>query len=176
LEDSEVDPNYVDLEIMDLFPHDHPLLDEDRDFSELAREMSDTLNMVVKNSDHENKIHAYIFVYDASNKYTFETLLCLIETIREIEKSERRGKKGIAFEPLKMVLGNKKDLKQKKNVLEKSDLKKLENMRFREVSALTNQGIQKAFKTLVSDITGNSILNKEHYDNERLKNKDKDEF
>jgi hypothetical protein len=34
---------------MDVFPHDHPLLDKDRDFSELAAEMSDTLNAIVKN-------------------------------------------------------------------------------------------------------------------------------
>ncbi len=37
------------------------------------------------------KIHGYIYVYDASNKNTFQTLSSLIETIKEIEKSERRG-------------------------------------------------------------------------------------
>ena len=84
------------------------------------------------------KIHAYVFVFDASNKLTFETMTCLIETIKEIEKSDRRGKKNMLYEPKKMVIGNKKDLKKKKSVLEKNDLKKLENMRFREVSALTN--------------------------------------
>mmetsp|Transcript_26944 Transcript_26944/g.20158 ORF Transcript_26944/g.20158 Transcript_26944/m.20158 type:complete len:163 (+) Transcript_26944:211-699(+) len=156
--------NYVDLEVMDMFPHDHPLLDEDRNFSELAAEMSDTLNTVVKNSDKNDLIHAYLFVYDASKKQTFQTLWCLIETIREIEKSERRGKKGIQFTPLKMVLGNKKDLKTRKRVLDKADVDKLENkdmrIRFKEVSALTNQGVQKAFKTLISDITGDSVLNK----------------
>ena len=93
LEDQQADPNFVDLEIMDVFPHDHPLLDKDRDFSDLAREMSDTLNTIVKNSNPNERIHAYMFVFDASNKFTFQTLSCLIETIKEIEKSERVGKK-----------------------------------------------------------------------------------
>lgn len=79
-----------------------------------------------------------MFVFDASNKYTFDTLTCLIETIKEIEKSERRGKKAMLYAPKKIVIGNKKDLKKKKTMLEKTDLKKLEGMRFREVSALTN--------------------------------------
>lgn len=55
-----------------------------------------------------------MFVYDASNKFTFDTLSCLIETIKEIEKSERRGKKAMMYSPKKLVIGNKKDLKRKK--------------------------------------------------------------
>jgi len=55
-----------------------------------------------------------MFVFDASNKFTFETLSCLVETIKEIEKSERRGKKAMTYCPKKMVIGNKKDLKKKK--------------------------------------------------------------
>jgi hypothetical protein len=30
----------VELEIMDVFPHDHPMLDKDADFNETAKEMS----------------------------------------------------------------------------------------------------------------------------------------
>jgi hypothetical protein len=56
------------------------------------------------------KIHGFIYVYDASNKNTFDTLSCLIETIKEIEKSERRGQKVVVYTPKKLVLGNKKDL------------------------------------------------------------------
>lgn len=161
-EDEDIEPAFVELEIIDVFPHDHPLLDKDPDYSDLAREMSMVLNDVVKNSgDSSTKIHGYMFVYDASNKYTFETLCALIETIKEIEKSERRGKKAMLYSPWKMVIGNKKDLKKKKNVLEKSDIKKLEGMRIREVSALTNQGVMDAFKLLVQDIQGDHILAKE---------------
>jgi hypothetical protein len=126
--------------------------------------MSRTLNEIVKNSKEHEKIHGYMFVYDASIKYTFETLTCLIETIKEIEKSERRGKKAMVYCPKKIIIGNKKDLKHKKAVLDKNDIKKLEGLRFREVSALTNQGIQEAFKILIGDIQGCNILHKEFYD------------
>jgi len=66
VEDQDVDSQYVELEIMDVFPHDHPLLDKDMDYNELAREMSITLRDIIKNSKEE--IHAYMFVYDSSNK------------------------------------------------------------------------------------------------------------
>ena len=56
LEDQDVDPQYVELEILDVFPHDHPLLDKDADYSELARKMSITLNEIVKNSNPLEKI------------------------------------------------------------------------------------------------------------------------
>lgn len=86
--------------------------------------MSSILNALVKNnlestdlcevpkgkSTLEHRIHAYIYVYDASNRNTFDTLKCLIETVREIERSERRGQKGVSFQPLKVIIGNKKDL------------------------------------------------------------------
>jgi hypothetical protein len=76
--------------------------------------MSTTLNAIVKNKDEENEIHAYMYVYEASNKNSFQTLLCLIETIKEIEKSEAKGKKTVVYYPKKIVIGNKKDLKDKK--------------------------------------------------------------
>lgn len=105
---------------MDVFPHDHPLLNQDEDYNELAKEMSQTLNSIVKNPKHD--IDGYVFVFDASNKYTFDTLSCLIETIKEIEKSDRRGQKLMLYSPKKLVIGNKKDLKKKKHVtLEKAD-------------------------------------------------------
>lgn len=114
-EDEDVEPQYVELELIDVFPHDHPLLDKDPDYNDLARDMSITLNDIVKNNGEANtKIHAYIFVFDASNKQTFDTLCALIETIKEIEKSERRGKKAMLYSPWKMIIGNKKDLKRKK--------------------------------------------------------------
>lgn len=161
---------------MDVFPHDHPLLDKEPEHSDLAKEMSTTLNDIVKNCKENDKIRGYMFVYDASNKYTFESLSCLIETIKEIEKSDRRGKKAIIYTPKKIVIGNKKDLKKKKQVLEKTDYKKLEGMRFREVSALTNQGIYEAFKILVQDIHSCNILHKELYDLEKQKNKDNEDM
>lgn len=84
-----------------------------------------------------------MFVYDASNKYTFDTLMCLIETITEIEKSEKRGQKTVMYTPKKIILGNKKDLVRKRLKHEKSDFDKLSSMSnkemsWREVSAFTN--------------------------------------
>lgn len=49
-------------------------------------------------------------------------------------------------------------------------------MRYREVSALTNQGIYEAFKILISDIHSCNILHKEFYDQEKLKNREQDEL
>jgi hypothetical protein len=89
----------------------------------------------------------------------------MIETIKEIEKNEKRGKKKqIEFYPKKLIIGNKKDLKKKKGVLEKSDIKKLDGIKLREVSALTNQGVQEAFKLLIHDIHHDPILHKAYLD------------
>ena len=92
--------------------------------------MNQVLNSLVKNnlestpdlchgvlpgkSTIEHIIHAYVFVYDSSNRNTWETLKCMIETVREIERSDRRGRKNIVFSPLKMIIGNKKDLLSRK--------------------------------------------------------------
>ena len=114
-----------------------------------------------------------MFVFDASNKNTFDTLFCLIDTIKEIEKSDRKGKKAIIFDPKKMVVGNKKDLKKKRQIIDKQEFKKLEgNIKFREVSALTNVGVYDAFRTLITDIHTDNTLNKEYYDLEKLKKKE----
>ena len=73
------DANYVQLEIVDLFPHDHPLLFVDPNTSTLARKMQDTLKKVVKNQDSNQKwFHAYIFVFDVSDKSTYDKLLKMI--------------------------------------------------------------------------------------------------
>lgn len=176
LEGEDVDPQYVQLEIMDVFPHDHPLLDKDPDYSDMAREMSKTLNDIVKNSyEGDEKIRGYMFVFDASNKNTFDSLSCLIETIKEIEKSDRKGKKSVMYTPKKILIANKKDLKKKKgSVLDKADMKKLDGIRYKEVSAMTNNGVYEAFKMVVSDIHNCNILHKEYFDREKQRNKDID--
>jgi len=115
-----------------------------------------------------DKIHGYIYVYDASNKNTFSTLSCMIETIKEIEKSERRGVKAVVYTPKKLVLGNKKDLVSRtlaeSNKVDRDALTKLEVNKHRLVSALTNHGVQESFRTLIIDIHTCNILNKELLD------------
>jgi hypothetical protein len=68
LEDSDVEPQYVEVEILDVFPHDHPLLNVEPDFNELSKEMSDDLNAIMKNDNENDKIHGFIFVYDSCNR------------------------------------------------------------------------------------------------------------
>jgi len=93
-------------------------------------------------------IHGYVYVYDASQRQTFETLACLIETVRELEKSERRGKKG--FVPKKLVLGTKRDLITRPDeVVDRATLQRLEVNKHRVVSALTNHGVHEAFRALI---------------------------
>lgn len=156
---------YVNVEIIDAFPHDHPALNEEEtdggDSETLASEMNVVLNALVKNDlkGHfgvpkkqagvqdtvRDKVHGYVYVYDASNKNTFSTLSCMIETIKEIEKSERRGLKAVVYTPKKLVLGNKKDLVSRTlaeaNKVDREALQKLEVNKHRLVSASTNHGV-----------------------------------
>ena len=122
------------------------------------------------------KVHGYIYVYDASNKNTFQTLSSLIETIKEIEKSERRGQKVVVYTPKKLVLGNKKDLVSRSlgesNKVDREALQKLEVNKHRLVSALTNQGVQESFRTLITDIHSCNILNKEMIDLDKKMNEE----
>ena len=113
-------------------------MDEDVELMDVpAREMEARLNEVIQNGSDtkaETKyepidlIHAYMFVYDSSNKRTFDSMKCMLDTIMELEKSNKKsagtrgggGKKkggkggGSAYYPKKIVVGNKKDLKKNK--------------------------------------------------------------
>lgn len=76
---------------MDVFPQDHELLDKDDEEDDLGQKMSEKLSEIVNNkynTDDPKKILGYMFVYDAGNKLSFDTLHTLIETIKELEKSE----------------------------------------------------------------------------------------
>lgn len=62
-----------------MFPHDHPFMDEEPELmGPAAKEMTEKLNQVIKSPFEANseiklidRIHAYMFVYDSSNKRTF---------------------------------------------------------------------------------------------------------
>lgn len=131
------DPKFFDITIWDMFPHDHPLLNEEEQLmgeeaKEMERELSDIIkNPYAKEKDEEAlpfelRVHAYIFVYDYSNKRTFDSMLCMLETIKELEKSQKKGtelnqnkskkkdtKAGLVF-PKMIVIGNKKDLQKQR--------------------------------------------------------------
>ena len=82
----------------------------------------------------------------------------------KLEKSKKKGagvksskdKKGgtAQYFPKKIVIGNKKDLRKniQAGLLEKADIQALDGIKIKEVSALTNQGIAEAFKTLIDDL------------------------
>lgn len=192
----------MQIELIDVFPHDHPALDSEPEHTPEGggatsdqidkKEMSSTLNALVKNNLQGKfgippgddsimaKIHGYIYVYDASNKNTFDTLSCLIDTIREIETSELRGKKGIFYKPKKFIFANKIDLiTRSTTIVDRDSLKKLEINKHLLVSAFTNHGVQEAFRALINDIHSCSILHNklQIYHDEEIKKKDEgDEF
>lgn len=60
--------------------------------------MEKKLNEVIQNGSKETppmeKIHAYVFVYDSSNKRTFESMKCMLETIVELEKQKKKESGG----------------------------------------------------------------------------------
>ena len=111
-----MEPQFIDLDIIDMFPHDHPLLDKDL-MNEQAKQMSRKLDEFLKSpfitekrkdpkpgteqvgDDKDDKqkieiydrIHAYVFVFDSSNKKTFDNMMCVIETILELIKSKQRS-------------------------------------------------------------------------------------
>ena len=165
-EDLDMDPQFFDIEIWDMFPHDHPFMDEEPELmGPTAKAMTEKLNQVIKSpfegtyTDKAliDRIHAYMFVYDSSNKRTFQSMFCMIETIMELEKSKKKGgalkagkkkAENTQYYPKKIVVGNKKDLKKNKElgVIDKNDIKQLEGIKIKEVSALQDMGIIDAFK------------------------------
>ena len=101
------------------------------------------------------KIHAFMFIYDSSNKRTFQSMMCMVDVITALETSKKKGggaKSGLPrFYPKKIIVGNKKDLKKNKDagVITDDDVSKIEGIKIKEVSALTNIGIIDVFKALV---------------------------
>ena len=122
-----------------------------------AREMEARLNEVIANTDSNkevmNQIHAYMFIYDSSNKRTFDSMKCMLETIVELEKSlkksagtkggggKKKGKGGAGeYYPKKIIVGNKKDLRKNKEAghICAADIENLDGIKIKEISALTN--------------------------------------
>ena len=125
-------------------------------------EIEDIKNMI-------DRVHGYIFVYDSSNKRTFTSMMCMLETIVDLENSKRKsqGKGGGKappkfFYPKKIVVGNKKDLRRNKEagIIGENDIKMLGDIRIKEVSALTNWGISEVLKLLVTDMNNDKSFDK----------------
>lgn len=161
-------PHFFDLDIIDLFPHDHPFLDEDMALmGDAAKEMTKKLDEIVQSPYDSttgiiDRIHAYIFVYDSSNKRTFTSMMCMLENIEQREKSKRKSG-GKYFFPKKIIVGNKKDLRKNKEagIIGQSDIKQLEGITIKEVSALTNHGISDVLKSLVTNLDKDTSFDEE---------------
>ena len=118
------------------------------------------------------RVHAFIFMFDCSNKRTYESLICIMNTIYMLEKGKSKGAGGKAgkkgqqpFFPKKIVVGNKKDLKVNRDAggtINKEDINKLlemfPNIKVKEVSALTNLNISEVFQTLVKELNEDAAL------------------
>ena len=72
----------------------------------------------------------------------------IIDTVRAIEKSEKRGK-NLGFNTRKVVIGNKADLKLTKHILTKEDKAELDGLAKVDVSAMTNQGVKEIFNSVI---------------------------
>jgi hypothetical protein len=104
-----------------------------------------------------------MFVYDSSNKRTFQSMMCMVEVISELEKAKKKGQGGKQtskkaetprFFPKKIVVGNKRDLRKNRDagVIKEDDITKLEGIKIKEVSALTNTGITDVFKAIIKEL------------------------
>lgn len=158
------EPEYFDLEIIDLFPHDHPYLDiEQALMDEAALAMSKELDRNLQSPYDTNMtmteridqgVQGYIFVYDSSNRRTFQSMQGMLETVTDLEESKKKsgglksgsnlGSKSKMqpkyYFPKKIVVGNKKDLAKNRQAgsITHEDIKKIEGIKIKEVSALTN--------------------------------------
>ena len=117
-------PDFVQIEILDCFPQDHPLLFTDANSDLEARTMQDNLKRIIENFEgadgdkgkKQQWINAFIFVYDAHDVTSFRKLLKIIRSVHEFETSNNLGVKadenGDDNKVWKYVLGSKKDLKK----------------------------------------------------------------
>jgi tRNA U34 5-carboxymethylaminomethyl modifying GTPase MnmE/TrmE len=71
-------------------------------------------------------------------------------------------------------VGNKRDLKKRDEGPKKQDFKKLEGVRIKEVSALTNQGVNELFKNLIKEIHENPVLHMKIHNQQKQKNREDD--
>ena len=163
-------PDFVQIEILDCFPQDHPLLFTDASINEEAKIMQDQLKYIIENNPNreddsplkgQKPIQAYIFVYDSSKVESFRKVLKVIKSVDEFEVSNALGREELeGSRAMKYVIGTKKDLKAQKRVLEENDMIDLQKyntdntISLQEVSALTAYGIHEVFMNLIDEVIG----------------------
>ena len=73
-------------------------------------------------------------------------------------KLEKRYQKNQAYFPKLLVVGNKGDLVKKGTKISKLDIEKLQDIKITEISALANEGIDDAFRVLLTDLHNDVLL------------------
>ena len=103
-------------------------------------------------------------VYDISRKSTFDNV------DKWIEELKNNGSEDVFI----MLVGNKSDLKDKREISEEDVQKKaqLYNVAFCETSALEGKNIEYAFESLINEITKKVEKDKEKNNNKNSTNKD----
>ena len=98
----------------------------------------------------------------------------MLETISDLEESKKKSgglKSGGTvgskqktqskyYFPKKIVVGNKKDLAKNKAAgsITQDDIKRIDGIKIKEVSSLTNHGISEVLKTLVTDMNNDRSI------------------
>ena len=88
-------PDFFDIELWDMFPFDNELIDQDPStISQQGKRMEKVLDQVLQspfsNLPLVNRIHGFIMMFDRSDKKSFQSLVCLVETLHELEKQFRQ--------------------------------------------------------------------------------------
>ena len=119
------------------------------------------MNDIIENHLDDKHIHAYLFVYDASDWESFLKLYQIIDTILLAEKCKYDQQDGAVFKTKKVLVGNKKDLKLQKHILTIEDKHLVKDFRRFEVSAATNLGIKEIFHEVVKSLIDDEFIKKE---------------
>ena len=153
---TEINNTKILLQIDDLFPINHFSLVNSK------QESSNTqiFQKIVENKrtrsqkKYENPIYlekpidGFVFVFDLSNKESFEIIEKMINYIfsQELQNKNRKTTK-------KILIGNKSDLN--KTVVKNNDTERVKinfGMKFMKTSALTLKNVNAAFESLIKDI------------------------
>lgn len=113
-----------------MFPFDHPMLteyidlrDKGLDFRteeqiEMRRQLDENSLSPFKAAKYIDRIHAYILVYDCSNRHSFDTMMVMYDQLNKyIQHYSIRGPRKSAFNyvpPKIMIMGNKRDKSKNK--------------------------------------------------------------
>ena len=158
---TSIENTMVLIQIDDLFPINHPsLLDPQEEHSE-NRQVFEYIvenkrrNELIKQRNPiflEKAVDGIIFVFDISNKQSFELIEKMMKYIYNKEKERGREKHPRLTQ--KILVGNKNDL-SKISVIKNHEIervKKVFGVEYFKTSALYNKGVDNVFKGICKEI------------------------